>query len=230
MKLVICDDNPADTAYVTGLLDVWRKRAGVTMEVLAFPTAEALLFAWEEQGDMDILLLDIEMGEMSGVQLARRLRQMGARMQIIFITGYMDYIAEGYDVEALHYLLKPVTQERFGEVMDRAMERMKTREHMLRLALGDGVVQLPLYEIRYLEVLRNYTTIHAAEAFSVKRSLNELEGELDESFYRIHRSYIVNLRFIRRVTRTEVILKDGTALPLSRRQYEGLNQAVIAYF
>lgn len=230
MKLVICDDDPADTAYVTGLLDVWRKRAGVTMEVLAFPTAEALLFAWEEQGDMDILLLDIEMGEMSGVQLARRLRQMGARMQIIFITGYMDYIAEGYDVEALHYLLKPVTQERFGEVMDRAMERMKTREHMLRLALGDGVVQLPLYEIRYLEVLRNYTTIHAAEAFSVKRSLNELEGELDESFYRIHRSYIVNLRFIRRVTRTEVILKDGTALPLSRRQYESLNQAVIAYF
>ncbi len=230
MKLVICDDDPADTAYVTGLLDVWRKRAGVTMEVLAFPTAEALLFAWEEQGDMDILLLDIEMGEMSGVQLARHLRQMGARMQIIFITGYMDYIAEGYDVEALHYLLKPVTQERFGEVMDRAMERMKTREHMLRLALGDGVVQLPLYEIRYLEVLRNYTTIHAAEAFSVKRSLNELEGELDESFYRIHRSYIVNLRFIRRVTRTEVILKDGTALPLSRRQYESLNQAVIAYF
>lgn len=230
MKLAICDDNPADTAYVTGLLEVWRKQAEVMPEIITFPSAEALLFAWEEQGDMDILLLDIEMGEMSGVQLARRLRQMGSRMQIIFITGYMDYIAEGYDVEALHYLLKPVTQERFSQVMDRAMERLKTRERMLRLALADGVVQLPLYEIRYLEVLRNYTTIHAAEDCSVKRSLNELEGELDESFYRIHRSYIVNLRFVRRVTRTEVILKDGTVLPLSRKQYEGLNQALIAYF
>lgn len=78
--------------------------------------------------------------------------------------------------------------------------------------------------------MRNYTTIHASKDYSAKRSLNDLEGELDESFYRIHRSFIVNLRFVRRVTRTDVILKDGTALPLSRKHYEGLNQALIAYF
>lgn len=230
MKLAICDDDSADIAYVTGLIDVWRKQTGTMVELISFPTAEALLFAWEENRDMDILLLDIEMGEMSGVELARHLRQAGARMQIIFITGYMDYIAEGYDVEALHYLLKPVTQERLGQVLDRATERLRTREHMLQLTMQDGVVCLPVYEIRYLEVMRNYTTVHASEDYCVKRSLNDLEGELDESFCRIHRSFIVNLRFVRRVTRTEVILKDGTALPLSRRHYEKLNQALIAYF
>lgn len=230
MKLAICDDDSADIAYVTGLIDVWKKQTGTMVELISFPTAEALLFVWEENRDMDILLLDIEMGEMSGLDLARRLRQMGAGMQIVFITGYMDYIAQGYDVEALHYLLKPVTQERLGQVLDRAMERIRTREHMLQLWLPDGVVRLPLYEIRYLEVMRNYTTIHAAEDYSVKRSLNDLEKELDERFYRIHRSYIVNLRLVRRTTREEVTLKDGTALPLSRKHYEGLNQALIAYF
>ena len=76
----------------------------------------------------------------------------------------------------------------------------------------------------------NYTTVHSSDDYSVNRSLNDLEGELDESFYRIHRSFIVNMRFVRRVTRTEVVLKDGTALPLSRKRYEGLNQALIAYF
>ena len=81
-----------------------------------------------------------------------------------------------------------------------------------------------------MEVMRNYTTVHGAEDYSVKRSLNDLERELDGGFYRIHRSFIVNLRFVKRITRTEVILKDGTALPLSRKHYEGLNQALIAYF
>lgn len=230
MKLVICDDNPADIDYVTGLVGDWKRQTGTGVEILSFPSAEALLFAWEENRDMDILLLDIEMGEMSGVKLARRLRRDGAQMQIVFITGYMDYIAEGYDVEALHYLLKPVTGERLGQVLNRAMERIRTREHMLWLALQDGVVRLSVYEIRYLEVMRNYTTVHGTEDYSVKRSLNDLESELDESFYRIHRSFIVNLRFVKRITRTEVILKDGTALPLSRKRYEGLNRALIAYF
>ncbi len=230
MKLVICDDNPADIDYITGLVGEWRRQTGAGVEILSFPSAEALLFAWEENRDMDILLLDIEMGEISGMKLARHLRRAGAAMQIVFITGYMDYIAEGYDVEALHYLLKPVTGERLGQVLDRALERIRTREHMLWLTLQDGVVRLSVYEIRYLEVMRNYTTVHGAEDYSVKRSLNDLERELDGGFYRIHRSFIVNLRFVKRITRTEVILKDGTALPLSRKHYEGLNQALIAYF
>ncbi len=230
MKMVICDDSAEDIAYVTGLIGSWTKQTGTAVELLSFPSAEALLFAWEENRDMDILLLDIEMGEMSGLELARRLRQYGAGMQIVFLTGYMEYIAEGYDVEALHYLLKPVTQERLSQVLNRAAERIGTRERMLRLELADGVARLPLHEIRYLEVLRNYTTVHGQEDYSVKRCLHDLEEELDDSFYRIHRSFIVNLRFVRRVTRTEVTLKDGSVLPLARGRYEGLNRALIACF
>lgn len=229
-RFAVCDDNPADADYVAWLVGEWNKAAGLTLKIEQYPSAEAFLFAYGDDNSFDVLLLDIEMGNMSGVELAKRLRQAGAGLQIIFITGYMEYIAEGYDVEALHYLIKPVTGGKLGAVLDRAMERLKMRENTLTLTLADGVVRLSLYEIRYLEVQKNYVTIHAGEEYSVKRTLNELEEELDESFYRIHRSYIVNLRFVKRISRAEVILKDGTALPLSRKLYDGLNQAVIQYF
>ncbi|HBA50094.1 MAG TPA: DNA-binding response regulator [Lachnospiraceae bacterium] len=229
-RFAVCDDNPADADYVAGLIGEWNKTAGLPLKIEQYPSAEAFLFAYGDDNSFDVLFLDIEMGNMSGVELAKRLRQAGAGLQIIFITGYMEYIAEGYDVEALHYLIKPVTGGKLGAVLDRAVERLKIRENTLTLALADGVVRLSLYEIRYLEVQKNYVTIHAGDEYSVKRTLNELEEELDESFYRIHRSYIVNLRFVKRISRAEVILKDGTALPLSRKLYDGLNQAVIRYF
>ena len=229
-RFAVCDDSSADRAYVTALIEAWGCSRDILLQIEDYPSAEAFLFAYEGNETVDVLFLDIEMGDMSGVELAKRLRQMGAGLQIVFLTGYMEYIAEGYDVEALHYLSKPVAQEKLGAVLDRAVERLKTRENVLLLSLPDGVVRLPLYEIRYLEVMKNYVTLHAVEEYSVKRSLSELTKELDESFYRIHRSYIVNLRFVKRITRTEVTLKDGAALPLSRKLYDGLNQALIKYF
>ena len=155
---------------------------------------------------------------------------MGAGLQIVFITGYMDYIEQGYDVEALHYLLKPVTGEKLRPVLERAMKRLSARGKALLLICGSATTRVPLHEIRYLEVLRNYVTVHADEAYTVKRTLKELERELDESFCKIHRSYIVNLRFVKQVAKTAVTLKDGTQLPLSGKVYKGVNRAMIAYF
>lgn len=229
-RFAVCDDNPKDIAYVTALLEKWSRAAELPIQITGFPSAEAFLFAWEEDKRFDVLLLDVEMGGMSGVELAKKLRQAGASMQLIFLTGYMEYISEGYDVEALHYLLKPVTEEKLSGVLNRAVERLKTREHVLMLLLPDGMVTVPQREIKYLEVMRNYVTIHAVEDISVKRTLNELKNELDEGFFRIHRSYIVNLCFVRKVSKTEVTLKDGCVLPLSRKMYEGLNRAMIEYF
>ena len=130
---------------------------------------------------------------------------------------------------ALHYLLKPVNREKFFSVLDRAVEKHKQNERCLNLELSGEMVRIPLYEIRYLEVCHNYVTIHAGEDYTVKRTLGEFEKELDQRFCRVGRALIVNLKFIRRVTRTEVFLADGTSLPLPRGAYEPLNRAIIAY-
>lgn len=229
-RLAICDDEQADVVYLQSLLEKWAENTRTALKIESYPSAEAFLFQYEEDKAFDLLLLDIEMGEMSGVELARKIRQENRVVQIVFITGYMEYIAEGYDVEALHYLLKPVTAEKLYAVLDRSAERLKAKEKALCLALPGMVARVPFHEIRYLEVQRNYVTVQGAEAYTVKKTLSELEEELDESFCRTGRSYIVNLRFVKKITRTQVILKDGKELPLSRNFYEKINRAMIQYF
>jgi len=229
-KLAICDDSPADTLYLQGLVSKWAKKASEIVEVQTFRSAEAFLFEYEEDKAFDILLLDIEMEEMDGVTLARKVRSGNQQVQIVFITGYTDYIADGYEVEALHYLLKPIKEEKLFEVLERAVEKLARNERTLLLDTADGIVRVPLYEIHWIEVQRNYVTVHAAEDYTVKKSLSEVEAELDEGFMRTGRSFIVNLMQVRRIGKTEVVLADGTLVPLSRGYYEKLNRAMIERF
>lgn len=175
----------------------------------------------------DILLLDIEMKEMDGVTMARKLRRENDTVQIVFITGYSDYIAEGYEVDALHYLMKPVKEDKLYSVLDRAVEKLRKNEKVLNLEAGGETIRIPVYQIRYADVQGNYVTIHASAEITVKMTLRELETELDDRFYRAGRSLIVNLTQISRVTKTEIRLSDGTALPLPRGAYEGVNRAII---
>ncbi len=229
-NIAICEDEEAQAAYLKNLVTEWAGSRNLPTHILHFPNGESFLFRYEEDPSFDILLLDIEMGQVSGVELAKRIRTRNRQIQIVFVTGYTEYLAQGYDVEALHYLLKPVSPEKLSAVLDRAVERTATVGRSLILQQNHRTLRIPLAEIRYLEAQKNYTLIHAQETYSVKMPLCELERELDESFFKTGRSYLVNLRYVKYAERTEVCLKDGTLVPLSRGLYRQINQAIIAYF
>lgn len=226
-KIAICDDSAADRVYVTDMVNHWSAAEGHAVQINAFDSAESFLFQYADENDYDILLLDIEMEAMDGVTMAKHLRKDNEAVQIIFITGYTDYIAEGYEVAALHYLVKPVKEEKLFSVLDRAAEKLRKNEKVLHFEISGEMVRVPVYQIRYAEVMANYVTIHAAEDVTVKMTLGDLEKELDERFYRAGRSIIVNLTQISRVTKTEIKLSDGTVIPLPRGAYEGVNRAII---
>ena len=228
-RVAIVDDSETDAEFVKGILTDWAcdRQIGVQAEI--FPSAERFLFRYAEDKNWDILLLDIEMGAMDGVTMTKRVRRDNEAVQIVFITGYSDYIAEGYEVAALHYLMKPVSREKLKTVLDRALDKRKQQERCLILESAGELVRLPFYEIRYLDVHQNYVTVHAKVDHTVKRTLGDFEKELDDRFCRVGRSLIVNLNCIQRVTKTEVRLSDGTVLLLSRGAYEPLNRAIIAH-
>lgn len=226
-KIAVCDDSNADRAYIADLTQKWAAGAGHGVQLSTFPSAESFLFQYSEESDYDILLLDIEMGVMDGVSLAKRLRQENETVQILFITGYSDYIAEGYEVAALHYLMKPVKEDKLFTVLDRATERLRKAERVLTLELGGEMVRVPLRQIRFVDVHLNYVTVHAKEDYTIKKPLGEIAEALDERFYRVGRSAVVNLTCINRVTKTDIHLNDGSTIPLPRGAYEGINRAII---
>lgn len=228
-KIAICDDMEQDTKYISSVVGKWAVKANTMVDIQAFPSAESFLFHYAENKDYDILLLDIKMKSMSGVELAKQIRRENDTVQIIFITGYSDYISEGYEVSALHYIMKPVKEEKLFQTLDRAIMKIRKNEKSLFLVLSGEMVRIPVYDIKYLEVRQNYVTIHAKNDYIIKKTLGEFERELDERFYRMGRSYIVNLSYINKITKNNVFLSDGSAIPLPRGQYEPLNKAFISH-
>ena len=226
-KIAICDDCDVDRQYISNMVTLWGERSGHIVHIDRFSSAEQFLFCYAEEGDYDILLLDIEMGTMDGVTMAKKLRKENDTVQIVFITGYSDYILEGYEVAALHYLMKPVKEEKLCAVLDRAAQKLAKNEKVLNFEIGGEMIRVPIYQIRYADVFGNYVTIHASSDVTIKMTLSDLEKQLDERFYRAGRSYIVNLSQISRVTKAEIKLSDGTAIPLPRGAYDGINRAII---
>ncbi len=227
--IAVCDDSEADSICISGLVRKWADKNCVAVKVEWFSSAEAFLFQYEEDKTFDILLLDVEMGQLNGVDLAKKIRVENSTIQIVFITGYNDYIADGYDVSALHYLVKPVKEEKLFSVLCRAKEKLIWQERKLLLSVAGETVRIPLYEVRYIKVSGNYVTVYAKEEYTLKSTLAAIEKQLDNSFFRAGRSYSINLGYIRRVSRGQAELSGGELIPLPRGVYESLNRAIINY-
>ena len=228
-EIAICDDEEKQRVYIKSLVERWLRQTFHHVKIQEYASSEQFLF--EQAYDRtQILFLDIEMEKMDGIALAREIRKHNRQMQIVFVTGYMEYIQEGYDVEALHYLLKPVSQEKIDSVLERAVERLKTADAVFLVECGGEVLRLPLKEIRFIESNRNYNIIHADNDYEMRGTLSELEEKLDEAFVRVGRSCLVNLHYVRRIGKTELILNTGENLPVPRGSYKKLNEAFIKYF
>lgn len=228
-RIAICDDEQLDIKYIKELLHIWQEETNISLQIETFTSAENFLFHYAEDKLYDIILLDIELGGMDGVTMAKKIRKENKTVQIIFISGYSDYIAEGYEVEALHYLLKPVNKEKLFSVLQRTQEKIKQNDRNLHLEIHGEMVRIPLYEIRYVDVNLNYVTIYANKEYTLKRTLRDIEKDLDSRFVRVGRSIIINITFVQKVTKISVYLFDGTILPLPRKAYETINRAIIAY-
>ena len=227
-QIAVCDDEADQAQKLTALVKAWAEKRGVFASVQLFPSAEAFLFETGGEKRFDILLLDVEMRGVSGIELAKRIRRNDKRAEIIFVTAHAEFIGEGYEVDALHYLIKPVGEEKLSAVLDRATQRLAEDAPSIVIACEGEVIKLPERDILYIESFAHYLSIHThGGEYRIKDRISSFEKKLSARFFRIHRSYIVSLSCVARLSRTAVITEDGVSLPLARGLYDAAVQAFI---
>ncbi|MBR4867486.1 MAG: response regulator transcription factor [Clostridia bacterium] len=231
LKIAVVDDNEIDREYVSALVKSWAEGRENDVKLVTFPSAEAFLFEYEDDKGWDFLLLDIEMAEMNGVELAKTVRRDNEVVQMVFITGFPDFVAEGYDVSALHYLMKPVSPEKLEGVLDKGYAALQKNEKQLLVTFDRNTELVPLRRINYIEAQKQYVLIHTQNGeYRMKASLGDVEGQLDEYFFKCQRSFVVNLREVLRINPDHVVLKNGDQVPISRGMAQTIGKEIIRLF
>ncbi|MCL2286486.1 MAG: LytTR family DNA-binding domain-containing protein [Firmicutes bacterium] len=229
MRIAVCDDEKEQIAYLRKITEKWVQEHGISAVISEFDSAEAFLFDWTPN-KFDILLLDVQMHEKDGVTLAQEIREADRRLIIVFITGYDDYMCMGYEVSALHYLMKPVAEEKLRDVLGRAGNLLVEAPRMIGFNTVAGVIRLKADDILYAEMFSHYAEVYTlAQAVRVKTTMGDLQHLLGDGFFRCHRSYIVGMAHVERITRVGMLLDNGKTVPLSRKLYDAAYKAFMEY-
>lgn len=172
------------------------------------------------------------MSGQNGIELAREVRLQDENLSIIFITGLPEYIGDGYEVSALHYLMKPVKEENLYKALNKACQLMSTVHKSILVNSNGENIRILQSNILFVEAFAHTILIQTTNgSYEVKNSISNTEKELDnKAFVRCHRSYIVGLKYISRISKTNIHLDDCKSIPLSRRMYNDINEAFINYF
>lgn len=228
LKIAVCDDEPEQTESISSIVEKWGAASEHICEIHPFSSSESFLFDYEEEKTYDILLLDVEMKGMSGVDLARHIRRDNKRIEIVFITSHFEFFSEGYEVDALHYLVKPISEAKLLAVLSKAAEKLLTEPPSLIIACESETIKLWESDIVYVESLLHYIVIHTQRgSYKIKESISSFSERVSSDFYRVHRSYLVSLKHLIRISRNMVCMDNGVELPLARGKYDDINRAFI---
>lgn len=232
MRIAICDDEAVQQQILQKYLEEWAKMNGEVLETELFISGESFSFAWEEDRVFDLLVLDVEMGQLNGMELAAKIRSQDENIPILFVTGYDKYMAQGYEVSALHYLLKPVHKEKLFEVLDKVKKLGKNEEKLL-FQTDRGPISLPVSKIWYVEARAHQCVLYTEEdeyiLYSGINEMAEILGNYRE-FVRSHRSYVVNVRHILAAVKSELVLDDKRRIPVSRSSEKRVKQVFMEIF
>lgn len=230
MLAVLCDDQAADRELLLTFCARYAKENRLPVSTLAFENAGALLQSREARG-ADVLFLDIYMEGALGVDAARILRSKGFRGAIVFTTTSREHYADGFEVEAIHYLLKPVAWDSFCEAMRRVHSHSATQARTVRVTTGHADVDVDVSGLCYIEVYGHRTILHTGKGeITVNQSLAALEEALGgDPFLRCYRCFIVNMDFVERVTEDAFLMKDGREIPLSRDGRTAIKNRYLSY-
>lgn len=232
MRIAICDDEKSQLVLLGNFVKEWAKENGKICEIDFFENAESFWLKYSKDR-YDIALLDIQMGFQNGMELARELRAKNDKTQIIFVTAIDDFIGDGYDVNAVHYLLKPIKKEKLFDALSRAESNASSNEKQKVLIEFNGETHV-FFEnsVMYLEAFSHTTLIYTdGGEIEVPMGISAVfEKFSKDCLVKIHRSYAVNIDFVKQIRKYEITLDNGKILPVSRRMFNDVSREFINHY
>ena len=227
MYLAVCDDTKKDLDAVCALLDQWRAERDAALRSKVVQSAVELLEAARRER-FTCYLLDVMMPGLDGIEAAREIRGFDDAAQIVFLSSSPGFAYESYGVRALNYLLKPVQRESLFSLLERLSREERKNEEAITLRAGAAFLRLPYAQISFVEVIRKHVYFHLADGTvrEVPGSLKDFEAALlgRPEFMRVHRSYIVNMLQVERLSSAGLRTFQGDELPVSRLSYPQLQK------
>ncbi len=230
--IAVCEDDPFIRDRICQVCEETLSEEKIDYEIIPFSDAEQLEAILDKEGEIfDLLILDIKLQNKSGMKLAEELREKENRVSIIFVTGYETYLAKGYEVQPVHFLLKPLKWEELRKAVLTDW-KLNHRPRMILLEKGRRKLRLPLDAVLYAEPDGNHGTriILKDRIAEFSAGITELTGMLPEGqFIRCHNSYVVNLEHVEGVSWLSFQMDNGEKIPISRKYYNVCQNAFISY-
>lgn len=234
IRLGICDDQPRDVAAIRQLVNQYALlHSEYELVVFTFTTPFEMLTFINEQGTFDILFLDIYMQGISGLDVAKELRAARDDIEIIFITSSEEHSLAAFDVDAAHYIVKPLTEPMLFHALDKVLARRTLRHcQYLIVKTSAGLSKLAVRDIAFMRPSKkNYQLIQTSdgECFEVRMTTEELFQQVssDQCFFKCGAALIINLQYVRKVTKEFILLDSGETLAFPYRSYPALKDAFL---
>lgn len=232
MKIAICDDEQIFIDSTCNILKKWAKQHNITLELYCFTNGDDLINS-QRNTCMDLIILDIIMPLLNGIDTARELRNDNQSIPVIFLTSSRDFAVDSYEVNAFNYIMKPIDESRFFTIMDAFLNLFEKNMETFTAQTSIGFCKIQLQKVEYLEAqnkkvivyLSNGTNIEIKELFSKCENIFTVE----KGFFKCHRSYIVNLKRIEQFSKTEIKTTNNAMIPISRNSYPLFKDAYFSF-
>ena len=227
MRIAVCDDEELFRIEFKNVLD--KALVNVDYDIDTFSGGSSLYEAFLKE-PFDLVFLDIEMPGIDGITLAKRLRAISENVHIVFLTSHIEYALEGYEVNALRYLVKPVDMNKLGEVLKYVQDKKNNSRQIMIREDGEDIV-IDISDIIYMESMdKNVRIVTSKREYVTRYNISDYEEELKNSgFLRIHRGYLISLSKVKKIVKNDVVMDGDISLPVSRSNLKVLKDALYAY-
>lgn len=219
IKICICDDDRKIHDVLKN--EISEYGSGLSeLEITSFFSAEDLIENYKENISFDIIFLDIEMSGLNGIEAAKEIRKFDLKAIIIFISSHPNYVFESFEVEALHFIVKPISETEFKNVLSRAISKYTSMNSTLSLKWQNEIYNIKIASIIYIEAYKRHVTVYTEnEKFEAVGKLSDMFKILEpHGFIRTHQGFLVNMDFIKRFDVSDVVLFNNQKVMLSVRK------------